>query len=255
MDVSRLFIYYNGQMIDQRSLEVTDDGASKQNTVLGMRKFGICEERIWPYDERLLNKEPPPHVYDAASRVTVIPLKVPRNLVAMKTCLANQVPFLIGIKLLSSATSEAKRNNGYITMPNPASSNVATTGTHAVLITGYNDRTGHFLVRNSWGRDWGIDGYFYIPYEYLLEKRLINYVDGLWAITDIIPRTNHKPTVRRLIVPGHSHDERRRYEQTRKQMKELQKTMMTMKLATESSGFHRRSSLPLFRGTSGHNWY
>jgi C1A family cysteine protease len=165
IDVSRLFIYYNGQMIDQRSLEVTDDGASKQNTVLGMRKFGICEERIWPYTEGNLNKEPPPHVYAAASKVTVIPLKLPRNLVAMKTCLANQVPFLIGIRLLDSATAEAKKNNGYISMPNPASATAAATGTHAVLIVGYNDRTGHFLVRNSWGSDWVIKKFSLINYK------------------------------------------------------------------------------------------
>jgi C1A family cysteine protease len=141
-------------MIDQRSLDVTDDGASKQNTVLGMRKFGVCEERLWPYREDLLNKEPPPHVYEAASRLTVIPLKLPRNIVAMKTCVANQVPFLIGIKLLDKATSEVKKNNGYVTKPNPASLEVATAGTHAVLIVGYDDRTGHFIVRNSWGKDW-----------------------------------------------------------------------------------------------------
>lgn len=141
-------------MIDQRTLDVTDDGASKQNTVLGMRKFGICEEKIWPYDPDLLNKEPPPEVYEAASRYTVIPLKVPRNLVAMKTCLANQIPFLIGIKLLKTATDEVKKNRGYLSMPNPASPTVAATGTHAVLIVGYDDRTQHFLVRNSWGNDW-----------------------------------------------------------------------------------------------------
>jgi C1A family cysteine protease len=141
-------------MIDQRSLEVTDDGASKQNTVLGMRKFGVCEESLWPYDEGLLNKEPSPKAYEAASRVTVIPLKVPRNVTAMKTCLANQVPFLIGIKLLSSATSDVKRNKGYLTMPNPNSAAVATTGTHAILVVGYDDRTKHFIARNSWGSDW-----------------------------------------------------------------------------------------------------
>jgi hypothetical protein len=39
-------------------------------------------------------------------------------------------------------------------MPNPASLAVATTGTHAVLIVGYDDKTGHFIVRNSWGKDW-----------------------------------------------------------------------------------------------------
>ncbi|UJR27970.1 hypothetical protein I4U23_009228 [Adineta vaga] len=256
IDVSRLFIYYNGQMIDQRSLEVTDDGASKQNTVLGMRKFGICEERLWPYDERLLNKEPPPYVYEAASHVTVIPLKLPRNLVAMKTCLANQVPFLIGIKLLDSATSEAKRNNGYISMPDPSSITVALTGTHAVLVVGYDDRTRHFIVRNSWGRDWGIDGYFYIPYDYLIEKRLINYLDGLWAITDIIPRTNYKPTVRRLVVPGHNHDERRMRDYTRDHFQDLgTKMMMMMRVPTRHIPLQRRLSMPTLRGTNEHYWY
>jgi len=154
IDVSRLFIYYNGQMIDQRSFDVTDDGASKQNTVLGMRKFGICEEYLWPYEEQNLNVKPPKEAYDAARQVTVIPLKLPRNLVAMKTCLANEVPFLIGIKLLDSATSEVQKRHGHVSMPNPASLQVALTGTHAVLVVGYDDRTRHFIVRNSWGKDW-----------------------------------------------------------------------------------------------------
>jgi C1A family cysteine protease len=148
-------------MIDQRSLEVTDDGASKRSTVLGMRKFGVCEEKYWPYKEDLLNKEPSASAYEAASRVTVIPLKIPRNLVAMKTCLANQVPFLIGIKLLSSATSDVKRNKGYLSMPDPSSHAVATAGTHAILIVGYDDQTGHFIARNSWGSDW-VKLYFFL---------------------------------------------------------------------------------------------
>ena len=141
-------------MIDQRSFDVTDDGASKQNTVLGMRKFGICEEYLWPYEEQNLNVKPPKEAYDAARQVTVIPLKLPRNLVAMKTCLANEVPFLIGIKLLDSATSEVQKRHGHVSMPNPASLQVALTGTHAVLVVGYDDRTRHFIVRNSWGKDW-----------------------------------------------------------------------------------------------------
>ncbi|CAF0823168.1 unnamed protein product [Rotaria sp. Silwood1] len=253
VDVSRLFIYYNGQMIDQRSLEVTDDGASKQNTILGMRKFGICEESLWPYDEQLLNQEPPPHVYEAASRVTVIPLKIPRNLVAMKTCVANEIPFLIGVRLLKTATMEAKTNQGYISMPDPASSTVARTGSHAVLIVGYDDRTRHFLARNSWGRDWGVHGYFYIPYEYLLEKRLVNYLDGLWAITDIIPRSHHKPTVRRLVVPGHNYDAKRRKDKHRHQMSLLEKSLMTMQLIPNQKFSHLQSLMSIVKRSRRHS--
>ncbi|CAF1343584.1 unnamed protein product [Adineta ricciae] len=177
----------------------------------------------------------------------------------MKTCLANQVPFLIGIKLLDSATSEAKRNNGYISMPDPSSLTVAMTGTHAVLVVGYDDRTRHFIVRNSWGRDWGIDGYFYIPYDYLIEKRLINYLDGLWAITDIIPRTNYKPTVRRLVVPGHNHDERRMRDYTRDYTRHhyphLGTKMMMMRMPTRHYPLQRRLSMPTLRGINEHYWY
>jgi C1A family cysteine protease len=37
-------------------------------------------------------------------------------------------------------------------------------GGHAVLIVGYNDQEGCFIVKNSWGRDWGELGYFKIAY-------------------------------------------------------------------------------------------
>jgi len=101
-----------------------------------------------------------------------------------------------------------------------------------------------------------MDGYFYIPYNYLLEKRLINYLDGLWAITDIIPRSNHKPTVRRLVVPGHNHDERHIKDHSRKQMNPLSKMMMMLRGGpSRQHTLQRRLSMPMFNGTPGHYWY
>jgi len=35
---------------------------------------------------------------------------------------------------------------------------------HAVLLVGYNDAEQYFIVKNSWGTDWGEDGYFRIAY-------------------------------------------------------------------------------------------
>jgi C1A family cysteine protease len=43
-------------------------------------------------------------------------------------------------------------------------------GGHAVLIVGYNDDEQYFIVKNSWGTDWGEDGYFRIAYSELESK-------------------------------------------------------------------------------------
>jgi C1A family cysteine protease len=52
-------------------------------------------------------------------------------------------------------------------------------GGHAVLAVGYDDSTQRFLVRNSWGDQWGDGGYFTMPYEYLTNPDL---AQDFWAI-------------------------------------------------------------------------
>merc|ERR1712187_337345 len=37
----------------------------------------------------------------------------------------------------------------------------------AMLLVGYNERKQVFIVRNSWGRAWGQQGYGYLPYSYV----------------------------------------------------------------------------------------
>jgi len=45
-------------------------------------------------------------------------------------------------------------------------------GKHAVLAVGFNDSHQRFIVRNSWGADWEMRGYFTMPYRYLLHEEL-----------------------------------------------------------------------------------
>lgn len=87
----------------------------------------------------------------------------------------------------------------------------------------------------------------------MLEKRLINYLDGLWAITDIIPRTNHKPTVRRLVVPGHERDEKRRHDLMRR--REMNHFPTTTHVFHQQQVLPRRRSMPLMPHLMNQFWH
>jgi len=62
-------------------------------------------------------------------------------------------------------------------MPQPGE---GTVGGHAVCCLGYDDQKKMFLVRNSWGPDWGQAGHFWMPYAYLTNSDL---ADDIWTIT------------------------------------------------------------------------
>ena len=64
-------------------------------------------------------------------------------------------------------------------MPGRGSKNY---GGHAVLCCGYDLPKRRFLVRNSWGKDWGLAGYFWMPFDYLLDPKLS---DDFWVLCSV----------------------------------------------------------------------
>lgn len=50
---------------------------------------------------------------------------------------------------------------------------------NCVVAVGYDDSRQAFKIRNSWGSDWALNGYFWMPYDYVLSN---NLVDDLWAL-------------------------------------------------------------------------
>ena len=38
---------------------------------------------------------------------------------------------------------------------------------HTMVIVGYDDNDKTFTIANSWGNEWGDNGYFYMDYEFL----------------------------------------------------------------------------------------
>ena len=45
IDISHLFIYYNGQMIEQETLRVEDLGANQRDIALGLTKYRVFEKK------------------------------------------------------------------------------------------------------------------------------------------------------------------------------------------------------------------
>ena len=44
---------------------------------------------------------------------------------------------------------------------------------HAVAVVGFDDDVGAFIVRNTWGGEWGLDGHFWLGYEDLAREEFV----------------------------------------------------------------------------------
>lgn len=176
---SRLFIYYNERLIDN-SVDY-DVGAYLQDGIYSLVKYGVCNEKLWPYIISKFAVKPPDACYNAALNHQVLAaLNVVQTLSAMQTCLAAGVPFIVGINLYSSFLTTAVSKTGMVPMPDYAKERFF--GGHAVVCVGYDERKKMWIMRNSWGTKWGIKGYFYLPYNYLLDPNLSS---DIWNITQI----------------------------------------------------------------------
>ncbi|CAF0949495.1 unnamed protein product [Adineta ricciae] len=181
IDVSRLFIYYNARVKDQRSHVVVDSGCTMTSAIEALEELGTCLESVWPYDISRVNTRPNAQSYDEAKRHKITEaLRVNINLYEMKSCLAQGFPFAFGLKLYTSF--DQARSTGVVPMPNYGDIGRQAHGSHALLAVGYSDQSRAFIVRNSWGEQWGDKGYCYIPYDYITDA---NQCFDVWAVRKV----------------------------------------------------------------------
>lgn len=165
---SRLFIYYNERVIEH-CVDV-DHGAMPRDGIKVVAGLGAPPETDWPYEVRRFADRPPERAFRDARRHRVASYqRLARDLGHMKGCLASGFPFVFGFAVYESFEGPAVQRSGRASMPRPRERLI---GGHAVLAVGYVERQRRFIVRNSWGPGFGTDGYFTLPYDYLLERRL-----------------------------------------------------------------------------------
>ncbi|CAF1292991.1 unnamed protein product [Adineta ricciae] len=208
-NLSRLFIYYNGQRQFQHGYHMKDIGVDQRSVALGIRKYGICEEEYWPYDLSLLNIKPSSTAYHRAKKHAVTLLCVPITIEAIETCLHHQILVPIDIIMDEETDRIIESNYGYLNMQELSSNKYADKNKlHTMVIVGYDRTYRHFIVQNSYGKHWGYHGYFYLPYDYISSGRRINYNDQIWTVMNMERLHSSKlPPVHQLILPRHGYKE------------------------------------------------
>ena len=165
---SRLFIYYN-----ERAMEGTvniDSGAMIRDGIKSIAKQGVCSEPMWPYVIAKFTKKPTAKCYREALKHQAISYQRLVQIASqLKGCLAAGYPFVFGFTVYESFETNAVAKTGTVPMPLPKEKVL---GGHAVLAVGYDDATQRFLVMNSWGTGWGMQGFFTMPYLYLTDPHL-----------------------------------------------------------------------------------
>ena len=172
---SRLFIYYNERVMEHTVN--SDSGAAIRDGIKSVAKQGDCPETEWPYDITKFTQKPPAQCFhDALKYKAVQYQRLVQSVNQMKGCLASGYPFIFGFTVYDSFESQQVAQNGVVPMPG---STEQVLGGHCVVAVGYDDSQQRFIVRNSWGTGWGIQGYCTMPYAYLSDS---NLASDFWTI-------------------------------------------------------------------------
>lgn len=176
---SRLYIYYFTRLLEGSPLN-QDTGISIKGGMKAIAKYSACCEVNWPYDIHKFMKSPPLSAIKA-SHVHLNGFKylnVPQELSHLKNALVAGFPIVLGIQVYDSFESKEVACTGIVPMPN--TNTEVFKGGHCVSLWAYNDENSTFTCSNSWSAKWGNQGYFTLPYSYLLDPTLAS---DLWAIS------------------------------------------------------------------------
>jgi C1A family cysteine protease len=195
---SRLMLYYLARQY--RGTITQDRGVYITEGVRALCEYGTCSETLWPYEiEKRFKAKPSPECFEAArlARIceNIIPFPLKQTAKSFKMALVNSQPVILTTRLYDSFYSNEAKKTGVIPFPNVKKDKKIES--HALTLVGYNDFKQCFIVRNSWGLGWGDKGYCYMPYKYILNKKL-TYDCWSLARAPLISPPFFRPTIREL---------------------------------------------------------
>lgn len=169
------------------------EGTYLRTAMQVLQKYGIPPEEAMPYStlSSLAAPKVPPVSALAEARAGQYKISTyaqiasttdtdrSRLLTTIRQALLREGPFVMALLVCTNFTPDSR---GRLPLPGGT-----VLGGHAVGIAGDLPDMGCLILRNTWGRDWGLDGYAYLPYEWLTRKSdTFQYVFEAWTAVDLV---------------------------------------------------------------------
>ncbi|MDE6581695.1 MAG: C1 family peptidase [Duncaniella sp.] len=185
-EMSPAFLYYYSNIVTGRM-----DGGSnffEQLEVMGSR--GVCHDNLYRYNADSPALPPSQAAVADASANRVIAAKqitlsdtadkadsIRQNHRLMTSALSEGYPIGISLKIFDNLG----KNGPFVLHPED-SHGAKEEGLHAMVVVGFSEKDNFYIVRNSWGPEFGDAGYCYIPTAYIDDP---DYLDFACIITEI----------------------------------------------------------------------
>lgn len=146
-------IYFSPQFIYNNRKNQDSTGMTSRNLMKILHKFGCCLEKTYPYGKIEHPSLIPREVYLEASKYKIKGYARINTICGLKNALINYGPCLIAFPIYNCKKYFWKKK-----------SNEKLKGGHTLTVVGYNEKG--FILRNSWGKKWGNNGYVIYPYSH-----------------------------------------------------------------------------------------
>ena len=152
--------FYNNRPNKYDDNPNNDDGMYGRDVMKLLVSTGICRERVYKYGRIERKSDIPQNVYIDAMKYRVKSYARIESISALKESLVKNGPCLVGFPVYNYGGRFWKKHSKFAQRE----------GGHAVTIVGYisgrpSPLDCGFIIRNSWGSDWGDEGYTIYPYQ------------------------------------------------------------------------------------------
>lgn len=179
---SRLFLYAATRQIEGTPI-AEDSGAEIRSVMKALAKSGTCLEKSWSYDHPFSTEPGEAAKSEALDHQALFYYRC-GTLRALCASLVQGFPVGFGFSVPENMMSDEAAHTGAVLYPETGE---RFEGGHAVTAWGYDDdkvvgrEQGAVLCLNSWSQDWGLGGYFWLPYRFFTEKLALD----LWTLRRI----------------------------------------------------------------------